>query len=99
MSAHSTTTAVEIFGSVYHVRGEDQDSEFLRELANVVDRKMREVADQVATVDPAKIAILAALNLADELSRSQKQQAEGEPVEIREKVEALTVELTKALEQ
>jgi cell division protein ZapA len=98
MSAHSTTTAVEIFGSVYHVRGEEQDNEFLRELANVVDRKMREIADQVATVDPAKIAILAALNLADELTRSQKQLAEGDGVEIREKVEALTAELEQALE-
>ena len=98
MSANSTTTAVEIFGSVYHVRGEEQDSEFLRELANVVDRKMREIADRAATVDPAKIAILAALNLADELSRSQKQQAEGERVEVREKVEALTAKLEQALE-
>lgn len=98
MGGASTTTAVEIYGSVYHVRGEEQDSEFLRELANVVDRKMREVAEQVATVDPAKIAILAALNLADELARSQKQLAEGERVEIREKVEALTAELQQALE-
>ena len=47
--------------------------------------------------DTARIAILAALNLADELFQIQSQQ-EGERVEIREKVAALTEELTQALE-
>ncbi len=92
MVAMSTTTAVEIFGSVYHVRGDD-DSNSLRKLASVVDSKMRSVAEQVATVDTAKIAILTALNLADELSRCIDQQ-EGERDEIREKV----VELAEQLE-
>jgi cell division protein ZapA (FtsZ GTPase activity inhibitor) len=47
--------------------------------------------------DTARIAILAALNLADELFQIQNRQ-EGERVEIREKVAALTEELTHALE-
>ncbi|MDY7092741.1 MAG: cell division protein ZapA [Acidobacteriota bacterium] len=95
MPAKGTTTAVEIFGSVYYVRG-DNDSDSLRELAGIVDRQMRQIAEQVATVDTAKIAILTALNLADELSQCQKLQ-EGERVEIREKVEALAGELDRAL--
>lgn len=95
MPAKGTTTAVEIFGSVYYVRG-DNDSDSLRELAGLVDRQMRQIAEQVATVDTAKIAILTALNLADELSQCQKLQ-EGERVEIREKVEALAGELDRAL--
>ena len=96
MPAKGTTTAVEIFGSVYHVRGEN-DSDSLRELADVVDGQMRRIAEQVATVDPAKIAILTALNLADELSRCQKLQ-EGERVEIREKAAALAGKLEQALQ-
>jgi cell division protein ZapA len=91
----STTVQVEIFGEVYTVRGSDENG-YLQELADLVDRKMREVAEHVKG-DTARIAILAALNLADELFQIQGRQ-EGERVEIREKVAALTEELTHALE-
>ncbi len=89
------TTDVEIFGSVYPVRGSD-DEQHLQELAATVDRTMREIADRVTTVDTAKIAILAALNLADELFRA-KRLPEGERVEIQERVVALTGELRNAI--
>jgi cell division protein ZapA len=94
----STTTQVEIFGEVYNVRGSDENGH-LQNLADLVDRKMREVAEHVKG-DTARIAILVALNLADELSQAQVLQngQEGERVEIREKVAALTEELTHALE-
>jgi cell division protein ZapA len=102
-----STTEVEIFGSVYHVRGGDDDA-YVQELADTVSRTMREIADQVATVDTAKIAILAALNLADELSRCRiESKSEGEVgkneirgamgEKIRTKVEALTSQLDEAL--
>ncbi len=91
-----TQTEVEIFGAVYHVRG-SEDAEYLQTLADLVDRRMREIAQHITSGDTTRIAILAALNLADELFRTQKQQ-EGERVEIREKVVALTEELTHALE-
>ncbi|HVS00412.1 MAG TPA: cell division protein ZapA [Thermoanaerobaculia bacterium] len=91
-----STTEIEIFGAVYRVRG-NEDHQRLQELAELVDRKMREVAQHVNTADTARIAILAALNLADELFRAQKQQ-EGERVEIKEKAEALAQELTRALQ-
>ena len=90
----STTTEVEIFGEVYHVRGGDENG-YLQSLADLVDKKMREVAEQTKG-DAARIAILAALNLADELFQLQSRQ-EGERVEIREKVAALTEELSQAL--
>jgi cell division protein ZapA len=90
-----STTAIEIFGEVYRVRG-NEDPKRLRELAELVDRKMRDVAQHVNTADTARIAILAALNLADELFRAQEQQ-EGERVEIKEKAVALAEELTEAL--
>ena len=88
-------TQVEIFGSVYSVRGRD-DSEYLQEVASLVDRRMREVATKVVTADTAKVAILAALNLADELLQSRNRQ-EGERVEIEERVAALAGELSAAL--
>jgi cell division protein ZapA len=91
----STTIPVEIFGEVYNVRGSDENG-YLQESADLVDRKMREVAEHVKG-DTARIAILAALNLADELFQIQNRQ-EGERIEIREKVAALTEELSHALE-
>jgi cell division protein ZapA len=89
-------TAIEIFGSTYHVRGE-QDAEYLRELAAIVDRKMREVSGQAKAPDPARVAIQAALNLADELHQCQNRQ-ERERVEIQEKAAELAGELTDALQ-
>ena len=92
----TTSIDVEIFGSVYHVRGE-QNPEYLRSLAEVVDGKMREISRHVPVVDSGKIAILAALNLADELLQCNNNQ-EGERVEMMDKVEELTGLLTEALD-
>jgi cell division protein ZapA len=95
-SATATTTEVEIFGAVYSVRGE-QEREYLQELAKTVDRTMRQVSERVTTLDAGKIAILAALNLADELFQSQRRQ-EGERERITETVANLTGELQRALD-
>lgn len=95
MGKAQTKTDVEIFGTVYPVRG-SEDGQYLQELAATVDEKMREIADQVTTVDTVKIAILAALNLADELFQSKRMQ-EGERVEIQERVAVLTGELSDAI--
>jgi len=95
-TGHSANAEVRIYGATYHVRGDD-DREYLQELADFVDGKMREVAQHVTTADTARIAILAALNMADELFRTQKRQ-EGERVEIKEKVAELAEELRDALD-
>ncbi len=59
---------VEIYDQIYHLSG--QDTEHIRELAARVDSKMRAVAAQGRTVDSLRVAVLAALNLADELSQA-----------------------------
>lgn len=59
---------VEIYDQVYHLAG--QDPEHIRNLAARVDAKMRAVAAQGRTVDSLRVAVLAALNLADELSQA-----------------------------
>ena len=89
------STTVEIFGQTYNVRGEG-DPDYLTELARFVDSRMREVAAEVATVDPVKIAILAALNIADEFSRYRKerQHASGGWIE---KTEELSERLNKII--
>jgi cell division protein ZapA len=97
MAGTSTSTvAVDIFGATYHVRGED-DSSHLQQLAALVDHKMREVAGRSSSVDRAKVAILAALNIAAELTRLDAvRSAESEAAVA--KVTELTGELELALE-
>ncbi|HEX9426765.1 MAG TPA: cell division protein ZapA [Candidatus Polarisedimenticolia bacterium] len=67
---------VEIYGQSYNLRGQSEVG-YIQDLASYVDRKMREVADATATVDSLKVAILAALNIADE-SRQKRAAPEGE---------------------
>jgi len=59
---------VEIYDQTYHLSGQDPDH--IRELAARVDAKMRSVAAQGRTVDSLRVAVLAALNLADELTQA-----------------------------
>jgi cell division protein ZapA len=59
---------VEIYNQTYHLSG--QDADHIRKLAAQVDAKMRAVAAQGRTVDSLRVAVLAALNLADELSQA-----------------------------
>jgi cell division protein ZapA len=89
------STAVEIFGQTYNVRGEG-DPDYLTELARFVDTRMREVAAQVATIDPMKIAILAALNIADEFSRYRKQREDAAGIRI-ERTEEISDRLSKVI--
>jgi cell division protein ZapA len=56
---------VEIYDQTYHLRGSDPD--YISELAAYVDTKMRLISQQAATVDSLRVAVLAALNIADEL--------------------------------
>ena len=93
--ASGASTEVEIFGAFYSVRGA-QDREYLQELAKWVDETMRQIAGKVTTGDPTRIAILAALNLADELFQCQRRQ-EGEREKITETVATLNGELRRAL--
>lgn len=58
--------SVEIYDQVYHLRGVDPP--YIEYLASMIDGKMRAVASGGGTVDSLRVAVLAALNIADELS-------------------------------
>jgi cell division protein ZapA len=63
---------VEIFGQNYSIKA-GNDREYIRELAALVDARMKDVQTGTGTSDGYKIAILAALNIADELHRLRSQ--------------------------
>ena len=62
--------SVDIYDEVYHLRG--TDAEYIEQLAGLVDAKMRAVAAHSGTVDSLRVAVLAALNIADELLALRK---------------------------
>ncbi len=62
-----SSIAVDIYDQMYHLRG--SDPEYIQKLATVVDSKMRAVAASGNTVDSLRVAVLAAVNIADELAR------------------------------
>ena len=62
---------MEIYNQIYNIRS-DGDSEYVTQLAEFVDRRMREISSGTLTVDSLKVAILAALHIADELHRLKR---------------------------
>src|SRR5580704_11530075 len=63
--AEGQSIAVEIYDQVYHLRG--TDPAYIEHLARIVDAKMRAVSAHGGTVDSLRVAVLASLNIADEL--------------------------------
>ena len=84
---------VEIFGQEYKIKG-DADPDHMAEIARYVDDKMREVAQGPPVGSLAKIGILAALNIADELfsERAEKQK-------MQDGIESATSRMRRKLEE
>jgi cell division protein ZapA len=61
---------VEIYDQSYNLRGSDAD--YILKLAEYVDLKMRAVSEKTSTVDSLRVAVLAALNIADEFHLLKK---------------------------
>ncbi|HET7295359.1 MAG TPA: cell division protein ZapA, partial [Vicinamibacteria bacterium] len=61
---------VEIFGQSYALRA-GEDPAYLERLAALVDGHMKEVAKAAGAVDSVRVAVLAALNIADELVQAR----------------------------
>jgi cell division protein ZapA len=86
---------VEIFDQAYNLRG--SDAEYILKLAEYVDTKMRAVAEQTHTVDTARLAVLAALNIADEYHLLQRNQ-NGGAVDYLKRAQHLADALDEVLE-
>lgn len=81
------TIVVNIFGTEYPIRGAEDD-EYIQRAAMYVDAKMREVAVRSSLRSTTQVAVLAALNIVDELFKEQAKK--GMTIEIDEKVARLT---------
>lgn len=62
---------VKIYGTEYPIKG-NTDVEYIKQVAEYVDSKMREVDQNISVASTLKVAILAALNIADELFKERQ---------------------------
>jgi cell division protein ZapA len=69
--ADDAVISVEIHGQRYPIRS-TLDQEYVARLASYVDEKMRAAAESTPTGDSLRLAVLTALNLADELFRCRE---------------------------
>jgi cell division protein ZapA len=67
LSTDAGSVRVNIFNQTYSLRSASGDGEHVERVARLVDERMRAIASGLAVHDVAKVAVLTALNLADEL--------------------------------
>ena len=94
--AGDNRVAVEIFGRRFELRA-TETSERVEELARFVDQRMRQLADVSPHVDTAKLAVLVALNIADELFRELEKEPGTRSEQVRQRVDGLVAKLDEAL--
>ena len=83
MTEQSKNVKVNIFGEEYSIRGLD-DPDYILRVADLVDRKMREIALKSRNRAPHRIAVLTALNLAGELL-DLKDNSDREMIEVEDR--------------
>jgi cell division protein ZapA len=91
------TVKVQIYGQTFSIRGE-LDEAYVQKLAAYVDAKMRTISDMTPTVDTQKVAMLAALAIADELHSLKKERGEREEL-LKEQAERCLTLVERALKQ
>ncbi len=77
MTDRPETTRVNIYGREYSIRGEG-DPAYIAEIAHFLDMRMRQMTENIAMTSTAKVAILASLNITDELFSKTRQLEEME---------------------
>lgn len=92
----SGSVRVEIYDQTYQLRG--SDPEHIGKLADYVDTKMRLISQQASTVDSLRVAVLAALNIADEYL-ILKQRYDSIASEYHARAEHLSGALDEVLEE
>jgi cell division protein ZapA len=88
---------VNIYGNDYSIIGE-AEPEYILKLAEYINNKMKEIGKALASGNTAQIAILTALNIADEYFQLQEMKEDGDGTgEIEQKTKALISMLDEGL--
>ena len=98
MDGNENFVKVTIYGQEYTIKA-PADATYIKNIAEYVDEKMREVQEELSTPQvPAKIAILAAMNISDDLF-AQKRNHEKSKNEVERKVSSLIEVVEEAIQQ
>ncbi|ETX00285.1 cell division protein ZapA [Candidatus Entotheonella palauensis] len=62
---------IEIFGQVFRIAAGDAPEEYIQRLASYVDERMKAIAETTRAVSFNRMAVLTALNIADDLLKLQ----------------------------
>jgi len=87
---------VNIFGNDYRITSEDLDLERIKKIAEIVDKKMREIHRELPLPSTTKIAILACLNLVDEYLQHETQ-LNKKINEMEDRIRALSQKIDEAV--
>lgn len=88
---------VEIYDQMYNVAG-DLEPAYLEQLAKYVDLRMRQIASGTRSFDSVKVAVLAALSIADEL-HALRQSREKNTAALRASAQRCLKLIDRALQQ
>src|SRR4030095_1216147 len=88
-----TLIEVEIFGQTFTVTSEDEEK-YVRALASYVEQHMRQIGESTKATVPLRVAIMAALGIADEYHKAVRREAE-----MQQEAERLSTALLARLEQ
>ena len=91
-----TEVVVHIFGNDYRVISDDLDPERIKNVAEIVDAKMKEIHREFPLPSTTKIAVLACLNLVDDYMRRDDQH-KNKLTEMEEKIRSLIMKISEAV--
>jgi len=91
-----TEVVVSIFGNDYRVISDDLNPERIKEVAEIVDAKMKEIHREFPLPSTTKIAVLACLNLVDDYMQREVQHKK-KLTEMEEKIRSLILKLDEAV--
>ena len=91
-----TEVIVNIFGNDYRVISDDVDTERIKEVAEIVDAKMKEIHREFPLPSTTKIAVLACLNLVDDYLQRENQQGK-KLSDMEERIRSLILKIDEAV--
>ncbi len=98
MHQESGILKINIYGTEYPIKSDAQtDPDYIKSVAEFVDKKMREIDENTQSKSSIKVAVLAALNITDELfqDRASKESLYGE---MEEKIKNLSNKLDQSIQ-
>jgi len=95
MMTDVSVTTVQIFGQEYKIRG-FEDKSYVQRVAGYVDERMRELSQGSSSLSQERLAVLTALNIADELFQESKRSSE-KLLSVEQRTDALIAQLDQCL--